>query len=160
MGDTVGGKKEHERESNGGIGDGDQVGFGRKGGGDTSSEGIIIGKVKVGKEKWKIIGVYVNGDIEGKLQRVGEWGERKEGGRLTVIGGDFNARTEEEGGGMGEWGVSDEEEEKARRSKDGKVNREGRVLVDFVEERGWSIFIGVVKRDEEDTHTREVGGIR
>lgn len=58
-----------------------------------------------------------------------------------MIGGDFNARTEEEGGGMGEWGVGDEEEEKTRRSKDGKVNREERVLVDFVEEKGWSILL-------------------
>lgn len=119
----------------------------------VNSEGIIIKKVKVEKEKWRIIGVYINRDIEGKLQRVRDWGEGKKERRLTVIGGDFNARTGEEGGGVGEREMDDEDRKKVRRSKDGRVNREGRVLVEFIGERGWSIFNGVVKGDEEGEYT-------
>lgn len=40
-----------------------------------------------------------------------------------------------------------------RRSKNGKINREGRILVDFVEERGWSVFNGNIKGDEEGEFT-------
>ena len=40
-------------------------------------------------------------------------------------GGDFNARTEERGAGD----LEEEEEEQGRRSKDKKVNREGKVLL-------------------------------
>lgn len=53
-----------------------------------------MGKIRANKKKWRIIGVYVNRDIEEKylLQRIGEWMEEKEKRRLTVIGGDFNTR--------------------------------------------------------------------
>lgn len=54
---------------------------------------------------------------------------------------------------MEEIGVGEEEKEKVRRSKDGKVNKEGRILVEFIKERGWSIFNGVVKGDEEEEYT-------
>lgn len=53
---------------------------------------IIIRKVRADKKKWRIIGVYVNRDIEEKLQRVGEWMEGKEKRKLSLIGRDFNAR--------------------------------------------------------------------
>lgn len=32
---------------------------------------IMIRYEKQGKEKWRIVGVYVNGDIEQKLQKIG-----------------------------------------------------------------------------------------
>lgn len=54
---------------------------------------------------------------------------------------------------MEEIGVGEEEEEKVRRSKDRKVNKEGRILVEFIKERGWSIFNGVVKGDKEEEYT-------
>lgn len=62
---------------------------------DVKTEGIIKWeRVGANKEKWRIIRVYVNRDIKEKyiLQRIGEWMEEKEKRRLTVIGGDFNAR--------------------------------------------------------------------
>lgn len=58
--------------------------------------------------------------------------EREESVR-TIFGGDFDARTGEEGGRMEEVG---KEEEKRRRSKDKKVNKEGRRLVKVIRERG------------------------
>lgn len=42
--------------------------------------------------------MYVNRHIEQKLRKVEHWMEDKEGLR-TIIGGDFNARTGEEGEG-------------------------------------------------------------
>lgn len=32
--------------------------------------GIIMGYVRQDRERWRIVGVYVNGDIEQKLQKV------------------------------------------------------------------------------------------
>lgn len=58
-------------------------------------------------------------------------------GTRTIIGGDFNARTGEEGGRMGE--EEEEEEGTERRSKDKKVNREGRRLLEWIGESGWSM---------------------
>lgn len=40
-----------------------------------------------------------------------------------------------------------------RRSKDGRVNKEGRKMIDFIEERGWCIFNGTVRGDEEGEYT-------
>lgn len=36
-----------------------------------------------------------------------------------------------------------------RKSKDEKVNGEGRKLIEFVEENGWGIFNGCIRGDEE-----------
>lgn len=48
-----------------------------------------------------MVGVYINGDIEAKLERMRGWMEEKDTGVKTVIeGGDFNARTGREGGGV------------------------------------------------------------
>jgi len=60
-------------------------------------EGIVMGKVKMGKQKWRIIGVYVNGNMEEMLREIEEWIEEKEEGVYTIEG-DFKARTGGEGG--------------------------------------------------------------
>lgn len=81
--------------------------------------------VKQGRERWRIVGVYANGNIEQKLWKVEHWMEDKEEGIKTIIRGDFNARTGKEDGGA----VKDDEMEnegQGRRSKDGKLNREGK----------------------------------
>jgi len=71
----------------------------------------------------------------------------------TIIGGDFNARTVTEGGGgeirEGTEGNMKEEEGRKRKSKDGKINKDGKMLIDFLEERGWGIMNGCTKGDEE-----------
>lgn len=58
---------------------------------------IMVGYVRQCKEKWKIVGVYVNGDIEQKLRKVEHWTEDKENGVKTIIRRDFNARTGKKG---------------------------------------------------------------
>lgn len=76
-------------------------------------------------------------------------------GIKTIIGGDFNART----GSEGEWnhmeynGDTIRSEDERRRSKDKTVNREGRLLVSFINVRGWAIMNGSIERDEEGEWT-------
>lgn len=68
--------------------------------------------------------------------------ERKDEKVRTIIGGDFNARTGEEGGWI------EEEEGKKRKSKDKKVNKDGRKLFRTIEKGGYMIMNGCVKGDE------------
>lgn len=85
-------------------------------------------------------GVYVKENMGEMLQELGRWVGEKEGKVEIIIGGDFNARTREEGGRVGserenKWGAR-KERGNTRRSKDKKVNKEGKMLVKFLEERG------------------------
>jgi len=101
-------------------------------------EGIMRKVVKIGEERWRIVGVYANGDVKEKWEGIKEWVEDKTAGIRIVVGGDFNARTGEQ---EGRWeGELEEEEVEGRRSKDRKVNREGRYLLEVLEEAGWFIF--------------------
>jgi len=61
-------------------------------------EGIMVKRVRVGGEWWRIVGVYINGGIEVKLEDLREWMEGKGEKIKTIVGGDFNARTGERGG--------------------------------------------------------------
>lgn len=65
---------------------------------EEEEEGRIKCMVRIGRKKWRIIGVHINGDIERKMEGLKEWVEEREMDRRTIIGGDFNARTGEEGG--------------------------------------------------------------
>jgi len=67
----------------------------------------------------------------------------------VVIGGDFNARVGGEGGGY----EGEEGESRERKTKDRVVNAEGRKLVNWIEENGWSIFNGSMRGDEEGEYT-------
>ena len=71
---------------------------------DREREGMMVKKVRLGGDWWRIIGVYVNKDLQGKLEELKEWTEEREEGVRMVIEGDFNARTGTEGGGRyGAW---------------------------------------------------------
>ncbi|XP_039311970.1 uncharacterized protein LOC120359229 [Solenopsis invicta] len=117
---------------------------------EAGKEGMVEVIVETNKEKWRLVGVYINGDMEKKLECMKEWTEEGDGVR-TLIGGDFNARTGEDGGGVDEqnW----EEEGGRRRSKDKKMNKEGRVLVGRIEEVGWAIFNGNIEGDRQGEWT-------
>lgn len=47
----------------------------------------MIGNVKYEKERWRVIGVYINGDMDRKLKELREWMEERETDRKTIIGG-------------------------------------------------------------------------
>lgn len=61
-------------------------------------------KIRIGEERWRIIGVYVNNDIHRKIEGLKDRMEEGEEGERTMIGGNFNARTGEEGGWIEEDG--------------------------------------------------------
>jgi len=106
-------------------------------------------EVWVGEERWRIVGVYVKGDMKEKLEAMEGWLEEQEESKWTIIGGDFNAKTGRLGGGIEEG----EEEGIVRKSKDVKVNEEGRKLIGGLEKRGWGILNGTVEGDEEEEFT-------
>ena len=103
-------------------------------GGEGDKEGIMMKKVSMGGEWWRVVGVYVNKDLQRKLEELKEWMEEREEGVRMVIGGDFNARTGGEGGDMG--GEEEDKGLESRRSKDREGNGEGRRLCSFLGERG------------------------
>ncbi|KMQ83320.1 stress response protein nst1-like protein [Lasius niger] len=77
----------------------------------------------------------------------------QERGRVTrtLIGGDFNARTEELGEEVG--GGEEREGEEGKKSRDNKINGDGRLLVDRLEEVGWAILNEGVEGDEKENWT-------
>lgn len=60
---------------------------------EEKKDRIMMRKVDIDGEEWRIIGLYVNGDMERKMKRLKKW---IKGGRTerVTIGGAFNARTE------------------------------------------------------------------
>jgi len=57
----------------------------------------MVGRIKYGKGSLRVVGVYANGNMEKKLEKLKKWMEEWERVR-TIIGGDFNAKTGREGG--------------------------------------------------------------
>ncbi|KAL6419614.1 hypothetical protein ACFW04_013702 [Cataglyphis niger] len=77
--------------------------------------------------------------------------ERKEENGYILIGGDFNARTSE-GGGVISKGY-EEEEGVGRKSRDKRINKEGKELLRWIKKAGWTIFNGCTKGDIEGEWT-------
>lgn len=63
-----------------------------------AEEGRIECKIRIGEERWRIIGIYVNNDIDRKMEGLKDRMEEEEKGVRIMIE-DFNARTGEKGGG-------------------------------------------------------------
>jgi len=51
------------------------------------TEGIIKRVIKIGEEKWRIIGVYANGDVKEKWEGIREWVEDRGSETRTIVGG-------------------------------------------------------------------------
>lgn len=62
-----------------------------------AEEGRIECKIRIGEERWRIIGIYVNNDIDRKMESLKDRMEEGEKGVRIMIE-DFNARTGEKGG--------------------------------------------------------------
>ncbi|XP_036143283.1 uncharacterized protein LOC118645710 [Monomorium pharaonis] len=120
--------------------------------------GIMSVRVRLDSEEWRIVGVYVRDEEkEIAMQRVRQIVEIKEEGTRVVMGGDFNARTGCEGGWRDEIEREEEEEQGRRQSKDKKMDKGGRNLLELLGECGWEIFNGCVLGNEEGEFTY-VGG--
>jgi len=115
----------------------------------VGTEGVIIGDIKIEKERWRVIGVYVDEGIEVMSKKVERWIDRTRGNRKTLLVRDFNARVGREGGGFEE----EDGEKRERKAKDETVNGEGKKLIEWVEENGWGVFNGSMKGDEEGEFT-------
>lgn len=58
--------------------------------------GLVVGRIKSGKTRWRIKGLYARKEELGRtLGELERWAEEREEGVLTMMGGgNFNARTE------------------------------------------------------------------
>ncbi|XP_068972065.1 histone-lysine N-methyltransferase, H3 lysine-79 specific-like [Bombus flavifrons] len=106
------------------------------------SDDIVERKIRYKERTYRIVVVY-NRDTKRTWKEIEERVEGREE-EVTVIGGDWNARTGEEGGLISE----ELGKEKSRRSKDKTINTEGRTLLRLLGERGWTIINGRDKGDE------------
>ncbi|KAK0156855.1 hypothetical protein PV328_012205, partial [Microctonus aethiopoides] len=79
--------------------------------GEEEDEGLVEVRMRMNEEIWSIVGIYVNNDMERKLECLDEWTEKEQEGKKILIGGDFNARIGREGGEEGHGAVE-------RQSKD------------------------------------------
>lgn len=77
------------------------------------------------------------------MRDIGQWVEDREMGVKTIVGGDSNTRKRREAGEVQEIEEEDWDE---------VINREGKILVEFVE-RGWNLFNGNMKDDEKGEYS-------
>lgn len=103
------------------------------------------------EKRWRIIKIYVERDRLEKLQALEKWISEEEPRTKIIIGEDFNARTGREEGEVTEMGKK-RLKESGRQSRDRKINREDKLLVDFIEEREWMILNGNTKKGEEEEY--------
>lgn len=62
-------------------------------------EGWMERKVKMERHWWWVVGIYVSGDLENKMEMMAKWMEEEGREERVIIGGDFNVRTGTGGGG-------------------------------------------------------------
>ncbi|XP_014216418.1 golgin subfamily A member 6-like protein 22 [Copidosoma floridanum] len=116
------------------------------------SDNIVMQEIKHGNQKWMIIGVHSQNVAE-TMEIIKEKVKTKESG-CVLIQGDWNARTGREGGWINKSDSesdSDDKDVRLRKSKDEKINEEGRRLIKEITEEGWCIVNG--KKEEEGEFT-------
>lgn len=112
-------------------------------------------RLKHKRKNWRIVTVYSQYTKE-TMQTITEGIEEREEGCL-ILGGDFNARVGEEGGPFKEMMTEEIEGREERRSKDKKINRERRLLIEGLRDRSWFIINGCLGREGEWTCIGERG---
>ena len=115
---------------------------------------MIESRLEYNGNKWRIITLYSQ-KMEDTMETLREK-VQEEDEEWLLVGGDFNARTGSRGGP-----INDEEEKEkrseTRKSIDKVVNREGRILIDKIEERGWAILTESFGREGGWTYIGDLG---
>ena len=119
---------------------------------DESGQSVLQRKILINDEIWRIVVGYRSEndkDMWGKIEKITE--EKGDDARI-IVGGDFNART-------GENGSIEEEIEIGgkRKSKDKTINNEGKKLIQMTERAGLYLLNGNHEGDEEGEYTY-IGG--
>lgn len=78
--------------------------------------------------------MYINERVEKKLEEIKEWMEGDGKEVITIVRGDFNARTGEKGEEVR--GEKMDKERERRRLKNKRINAEKKMLIDRLEEAG------------------------
>lgn len=107
------------------------------------SENVVEWRLRHNRKQWRVMTVYSQ-NVKEVMNSILDRIEKNEEDVL-IIGGDCNARTENEGG----WINEDFERENSRKSKDKIINSEGRRLISKSEEREWTILNGSKGEEEK-----------
>ena len=115
---------------------------------EEMTEETLAAKWKRDNETWLWGITYMRHSKKENYKVMEEWMERNREG-ITILNGDFNARTAIE---SGLW--DSEGDKEARKSKDKIINEEGMDLVSWVEEQGIGIGNGATRGDEDGEWTQ------
>lgn len=119
-----------------------------------TAEGIQERRIVVEGERWRIMTIYNRGDGEELIENIKKTVKEKEK-EILLICGNFNARIGSKGGTP--WTEQDKDRNK-RCSKDRLINKQGRELLETVEDRGWMVLNGEKYGDEDGEWTYEKNG--
>ena len=120
---------------------------------EEMTEETLAAKWKKDNETWLWGITYMRHSKKENYKVMEEWMERNREG-ITILNGDFNARTVIEGG---LWDSKGDKE--ARKSKDKIINEEGQDLVSWIEEQGIGIRNGATGGDEDGVDTDRTKGL-
>ena len=115
---------------------------------ESTTDEAIAAKWRRGNEDWVWGITYMRHHKNENFKVMEEWAEMNREG-ITVLNGDFNARTAT-GGGL--WDIDREKED--RKSKDLILNEEGKELVTWLEEHGMGIGNGSTEEDAKGEWTQ------
>ncbi|KAK9302826.1 hypothetical protein QLX08_005315 [Tetragonisca angustula] len=108
-------------------------------------KGAIGTKITMENDKWIVWTIYNREKLAELLKQI-EIIQEEERNTKMLLGGDFNARTGEKGGIY-------EGKDKKKSSKDKICDREGKDLLEVVENNGWHNLNGNVEGDEKGEYT-------
>ena len=111
-------------------------------------ESILEKNILVNDNIWKIVVCYRRGNDKDMWKKIEKIAEENGNGARIIVGGDFNARTGENGS------IEEEVEVKGKRkSKDKIINNEGKQLLQMTERSGLYLLNGNHEGDEDGEFT-------
>lgn len=116
-------------------------------------DGAAEVKFTLSGNKWRVVTIYSQ-NIEETQRKLEDNIREEEEGHL-IIGGDWNARTGDEGGPVRGEIEEREEEEGTRNSKDKLINAEGRKMLEGLRGKEWMILNGAYGKEGSWTY---IGG--